>query len=147
MRIGNRDGEAPPPPEDRPEWHVRVCVSVAEHVPAPILRAWIIVESFARDQSSCWPGNKILSARFGVKIRACQYVVENLEDHGIVERRPMPGNRRSIFLIRRTWQPITSHEWNSLADRAARRAAGRAALAAQKKVERKAHRPKIRIVG
>src|SRR4051812_3733555 len=70
------------------EWCVRVSLSVAELVPAALLRTWIVVEGFARDQPSCWPGNKALAARLGTKVRAAQMAVEALEDHGIAERRP-----------------------------------------------------------
>jgi DNA-binding MarR family transcriptional regulator len=128
------------------EWCVPVCVSVAEHVPSAILRTWIVVETFARGQAACWPSNKALAARLGVKPRAAQRAVDVLEDHGIAQRRPMPGNRRSIVLIRRTSQPMAAVEWRALADRAERLATGRVALAAARKAERKVHRPKIRIV-
>jgi hypothetical protein len=145
MSIGKSDPDLEG--QDRPcEWCVRVSQSVAENVPASILRAWIIVESFTRDQASCWPGNRALAARLGVKIRAAQLAVESLEDHGIAERRPMPGNRRAIYLIRRTSDPMAGVEWKALANRAGNRASGRVALAVAAKAERKAHRPKIRIV-
>jgi hypothetical protein len=148
VKIGKEAGSASTPPaEYAPVWCVRVSMSVAELVPAAILRSWIVVETFARDQRSCWPGNRALAARLGTKIRAAQMAIEALEDHGLVERRPMPGNRRSIYLIRRTAEPMAAIEWKALAERADRRAAGRAAVAAVAKAEKRAHRPKIRIVG
>lgn len=149
VNIGKKAGGAPPPePESTPgEWCVRVSESVAENVPATILRTWIIVEGFCRGRADCWPGNKALAARLGVKVRAAQLAIESLEDHGIAERRPMPGNRRSIFLVRRTAEPMAKVEWKALAERADRRAAGRVALAAERKAERKRHKPSIRIVG
>jgi hypothetical protein len=148
MKIGNGAGctSSSVRPES-PEWCVRVSLSVAENVPAALLRTWIVVEGFCRDKPSCWPGNRAIAARLGVKIRATQDALQALEDHGIAERRPLPGNRRHIFLIRRTADPMPSVEWNSLADRAARRSAGRVALASERKAKRKVHKPSIRIVG
>jgi hypothetical protein len=148
MNIGKSPGKSSPlPPNSSPEeWHVRVSVSVAENVPASILRTWIILESFARDQPACWPGNRALAARLGVKLRAATYAIEALEDHGIAERRQLPGNRRSIFLIRRTFGPMERVEWKALESRADRRAEGRSALAKAKTVERRRYKPPVKIV-
>jgi hypothetical protein len=153
MSIGKKAAGAPPSPaQNHPEssageWCVRVSISVLENVPAPILRNWMIVEGFARDQPECWPSNKALAARFGVKVRYAKYIIESLEDHGVIVRRLMPGNRRTIVMARRTATGLSATEWAGMVKLAERRAAGRVALAAHQKAERKAHRPKIRIVG
>jgi hypothetical protein len=153
MSIGKKAAGTPTSPaQDHPEsttgeWCVRVSVSVAENVPAPILRTWIVVETFARDDSECWPGNKALAARLGMTIRGAQLAIESLDDHGILIIKRPGGNRRIIAMMRRTFGQMTRVEWQTLAARAERIAAGRAAVATAKKAERKAHRPKIRIVG
>jgi hypothetical protein len=146
-RVSARPDAALQSPPPAAEWCVRVAISVADLVPAALLRAWIVVEGFCRDQPSCWPGNKALAARLGVgTVRAAQAVLEQLEDYGLAERRQLEGNRRVIVLIRRTAEPLTAAEWRALVERAERRAAGRSALAAEKKAKRAA-RPRLKVVG
>ncbi len=156
MSIGKKPKGAPAPtakdkPESPPpahgEWCVPVAGSVIENVPMAILRNWMIVEGFARDQPECWPSNKAVAARMGVNRRASQLAIEALEDHGIVVRKLMPGNHRSMLLVRRTSQSLSAAEWKTMAERAERRAAGRIALAKAERAERKRYKPPTRIVG
>lgn len=126
-------------------WRVQVSVTVLELVPKDIAFPWIVLESYARDQGACWPGNKALADRLGVTIRGAQLALERLEDHGIIVRRQHEGNRRSIVLARRVAEDLSPADWRAMADGALRRAEGRAAAAELKKVRRP--KPKLKVVG
>jgi hypothetical protein len=149
MSIGKQDGEVPPSPvESGHEWRVSVAVSVLAIVPNEVLRPWLAIEAFARNRPECWPGNKALMPMMGVgSARVVRSILERLEDHGILQRRQLPGNRRILALVRRTASELSPTEWTAMSDQARRRAEGRVAVAKSKAANRKVHRPKIRIVG
>ena len=149
MKIGDRPVEAPTSTSESTagDWCVRVSLSVLDQVPNDVLRPWLALEGFCRNQPSCWPSNKALAVRMGIKLRAAQYAIETLEDHGILVRRRMPGNRRVFVMVRRSWNELSSVEWATMVDAATRRAAGRAALATARKIERKRYKPPVKIVG
>jgi hypothetical protein len=148
MKIGRAAVQASPErPESTGEWYVRVSTSVVRNVPADILRYWIVLETFAREKPECWPGNRALAAEFGVKLRQAKYIVETLEDHAVIVRRMMPGNRRILQMVRRTSGTMSAVEWKAIAERAERLADGRAAVSKANGVEKKRYKPPVKIVG
>jgi hypothetical protein len=145
MKIGKKAG--PAEAASPPGWRIQLSASVLDHVPSDVLRPWLAVESFARSASECWPSNKALMGPMGVgSVRVVKALLERLEDYGIAQRRQQPGNRRLLVMVRRVSAELSAVEWSAMVDQAERRAEGRRASTKLKAIERKAHRPKIRIV-
>lgn len=111
----NIDREADGPSR---EWCVPVSISVLEHVPRDVLAAWMAIESYADRKGRCYPDNRMLARRMGVKaVSSVQRAVLKLEEYGIVRRHDQGNNRRLLVLLRRTSAPITGAEWAVLSER------------------------------
>lgn len=101
------------------EWCVHTSVSVMRIVPPHIRKAWQACEAFQRGNAYFWPDNRALTVPMGVgHVRSVQRLLAQLEDLGILERRPATGNRRSLALLRRISDPITPGEWSTMEERA-----------------------------
>ena len=108
------------------EWKVCVSVSVLAIVPPSILTGWLAVESFARDKPACWPSNAALAKLMHVgSATVVKAILLRLEEHGVIGRHDLGGNRRSIVLRRRVSDPITVAEWSALVAAADQRRAER----------------------
>src|SRR4051794_8986177 len=74
--------------ERKGQWWNRVDASLPA-VAGSILKYWIALESFVRDDpdDSCWPGNQSLVDAFGLSgVKGVQRILQRLEDLGLIRR-------------------------------------------------------------
>ena len=109
-----------------PEWRIHLSVSVVQHIPPDVLRAWLICEAYQRNNAHFWPDNRAIGAQLGLeRVTSVQRVLLHLEDLGIIARDDKGGHHRHIRLLRRTAAAITPSEWNQMEARAETRIASR----------------------
>src|SRR5262245_37857831 len=90
-------------------WVIRVSSSIlealaAERLPHRHLRVLLVLESFTRDATRCWPNNRTLARLAVMSVRSPQEVLTDLEQWGFIRRHEGKQKaRESIEMLRRLY--------------------------------------------